>query len=97
MKTQHRRTPNYELVYSTKNINTGSRDGNAGDRPARKHSGSRTGGAGNVNQFISNNERRPRRDTYTPADVLKKQQEIRKRGEDTKGEDYGNENYRKKK
>lgn len=87
MRTHNRRTSNYELVYTTRNINAGSRDGHAGDRPARKGSGSRRGGAGNTNNVLG---ARQRRETYTPADVLKKQQEIRKRGEDKKGEDYGN-------
>lgn len=94
MRTLNKRKSNYELVYSTRDIKTDSRDGNAGDRPSRKSGGSRRGGAGagNKNAYFGKerpSEERPS-EAYTPADVLKKQQEIRKRGEDKKGEDYGN-------
>ena len=82
MRPFSRRTSNYELVYSTRNIKTGSRDGSAGDRPQKRRSGSRRGGAGTDRASKGYTSE----GSYSPADVLKKQQEIRKRGEDKRGE-----------
>lgn len=100
MRTLNKRTSNYELVYSTRNVTSGSRDGSAGDRPSRRSSGSRRGGAGSTTK--SSNMGNPSRrrgyfeedkpENYSPSDVIKRKQRIRERGEDSAGE--GDENAR---
>lgn len=90
MRTLNKRSSNYKLVYSTKDLEAGSRDGNAGDRPSRKSSGSRRGGAGAVTGKTRSETGANRSENYTPSDVVRKQQEIRKRGEDKKGEQSEN-------
>ena len=99
MRTINRsRVSNYELVYSTSR-NAGSRDGNAGNRPARNNGGSRRGGAGadsegagygsRNNGFFGN--QRP--GAYAPSESIKEKGDLGKRGEDIRksGDDKGGE------
>lgn len=97
MRTINRlKNTSYELVYSTRPQNAGSRDGNSGSRTTRKEQdnnrGSRRGGMGNTKNLGNPSRgfgyfKEDKPEHYTPASVIKKHQDIRERGEDKGGED----------